>query len=79
MPRGVRKREDYESQLKTIDEELTQYQHFIKELTEKRSELLKKKEESDVKKLYQYMSANGLSVSQVLTVLAETEKKNTLV
>ena len=72
MPKGISKEKELEERLRKIDEKIKLYQGYMEDLERERKQLLKKKEAADVKQLYQYLSEQHISVSQVLTVLAKS-------
>ena len=70
MPRKRSVEPSCEEQLKSVEEKLARYRNYIKELEKTRQELLQKKQESDVKALYQYMMENDISVPEVMAVIS---------
>lgn len=66
MPRGVRKPIDYEEELQKIDMQITRWQNTIKELQEKKRELLEQKQQQEMKQIYVYMQENNLSSADLL-------------
>lgn len=73
MPRGVRKTIDYDEELQKIDMQITRWQNTIKELQEKKRELLEQKQQQEMKQIYVYMQENNLTSADLLARIQTEE------
>ena len=74
MPRGVKGTINYEAELTKIDAKISKHKDEIKKLTEKRNEVLSKKQDSDMKVLHEYMLKQGVSAEAILDIVKKSEK-----
>lgn len=65
-----RKPVNYEEELMRIDAQITKWKNTIKELEDERAELSQQREQEEVSKLYDVYKASGLSIEEIITVIA---------
>lgn len=70
MPRKKVQEENVDEKLKEIEEKLSRYRKYTKDLEKERETLLGKKREDEIRTLYRYMSEHNISVPEVLAVLS---------
>lgn len=70
MPRGVRGSTNYAAQLQKLDEKIQKYTSLLSGLKSQRQELLAKKQETDMRDLYQYMQENKVSAAEIIAQLS---------
>lgn len=72
MPRGIKKQINYSEELSKIDARIIHHQNSIKELKEKREELLQQKDKEEIISLKNYLIQNHLT-TQDLKALVENQ------
>ena len=72
MPRGVRKKMDYDEELQKIDMQIIRWQNTIKELQERKRELAEQKQQEEMREIYRYMQETGMTSEDRLARLTAT-------
>ena len=58
MPRGIRKEIDYAEEIQKVEMRIVHHQNSIKELEEKKEDLINRKNEKDMNLLTAYLQQN---------------------
>lgn len=69
MPRGVRKEINYKEEIEKINLRIVHHENSIKELEEKRNDLIQRKNQKDVNFLTDYLSKHNLSAEELINNL----------
>jgi hypothetical protein len=70
MPRGVKKEINYVEEIQKVEMRITHYQTTIKELEEKKQNLITQKNEKDMNLLLSFLSENNISAEDLLKQLS---------
>ena len=68
------KAKSYDEQILTVEEKIANLKRKLSELEAARAELLKQREEQEIRALYQCMTDKGLSVEDVYGLLEQAEE-----
>lgn len=69
MPRGIRKEIDYAEEIQKVEMRIVHHQNSIKELEEKKENLINRKNEKDMNLLTAYLQQNNMSAGDLLKQL----------
>ena len=69
MPRGIKKQINYSEELSKIDARIIHHQNNIKELKEKREELLQQKDKEEIVSLKNYLIQNHLTTPDLIALV----------
>lgn len=69
MPRGIKKQINYSEELSKIDARIIHHQNSIKELKEKREELLQQKDKEEIVSLKNYLTQNHLTTQDLIALV----------
>lgn len=69
MPRGIRKEIDYAEEIQKVEMRIVHHQNSIKELEEKKEDLINRKNEKDMNLLTAYLQQNNMSAGDLLKQL----------
>lgn len=69
MPRGIRKEIDYAEEIQKVEMRIVHHQNSIKELEEKKENLITRKNEKDMNLLTSYLQQNNMSAGDLLKQL----------
>lgn len=69
MPRGIKKQIDYSEELNKIEARIIHHQNSIKELKEKREELLQQRDKEEILSLKNYLQQNNISTQEVINLI----------
>lgn len=70
MPRGVRKEINYAEEIQKTEMRITYHQNSIKELEEKRQNLINQKNERDMNLLFSFLSEHNITAEDLLQQLS---------
>ena len=70
MPRGVKKEINYAEEIQKVEMRIIHHQTSIKELEEKRQNLINQKNEKDMNLLLSFLSENNISAEDLLKQLS---------
>lgn len=70
MPRGIKKEINYAEEIQKVEMRITHYQTTIKELEEKKQNLITQKNEKDMNLLLSFLSENNISAEDLLKQLS---------
>lgn len=68
-----RRKNCLEDELKSIDEEVEKLRMRIIQLTDRKAQILKKKEETEINNFIVYLKKNNISVQDVMSVLQKND------
>ena len=69
MPRGIRKEINYTEEIQKVEMRIVHHQNSIKELEEKKENLINRKNEKDMNLLTAYLQQNNMSAGDLLQQL----------
>ena len=69
MPRGVKKEINYKEEIKRVNLRIVHHENSIKELEEKRENLIQRKNQRDVNILTNYLTQHNLSAEDLIANL----------
>lgn len=69
MPRGIKKEINYQEEIEKVNLRIVHHENSIKELEEKRNELIQRKTQRDVNVLTNYLTQNNLSAEDLIANL----------
>mgnify|MGYP006966740625 CR=1 FL=1 len=69
MPRGIKKQINYSEELSKIEARIIHHQNSIKELKEKREELLQQKDKEEIVSLKNYLTQNHLTTQDLIALV----------
>ena len=69
MPRGVKKEINYKEEIERVNLRIVHHENSIKELEEKRENLIQRKTQNDVNILTNYLNQNNLSAEDLIAQL----------
>lgn len=69
MPRGIKKEINYAEEIEKVNLRIIHHQNSIKELEEKKQNLINQKTEKDMNLLFSYLSEHNISAEDLLKQL----------
>ena len=69
MPRGIKKEINYQEEIEKVNLRIVHHEKSIKELEEKRENLIQRKTQNDVNILTNYLNQNNLSAEDLISQL----------
>ena len=69
MPRGIRKEVNYKEEIERVNLRIVHHENSIKELEEKKENLIQRKTQRDVNVLTNYLTQNNLSAEDLINNL----------
>ena len=73
MPRGIKKSVNYEDELMKIDAQITRWTKTIKELQDKKTALLKDKEQKELLELKEVVESSGMTVHDLIQMVQQPD------
>ncbi len=73
MPRGIKKSVNYEEELMKIDAQITRWTKTIKELQDKKTALLKDKEQKELLELKEVVESSGMTVHDLIQMVQQPD------
>lgn len=67
MPRGIKKEVNYQEEIERVNLRIIHHEKSIKELEEKRENLIQRKTEKDVNILTNYLTQNNLTAEDLIS------------